>query len=85
VVEAFSYPSGLFGVREERLAANAGFRIALTCEPGVNNRFTDRYALCRRQVDARDSLLDFRAKLGGGHDSSPPLRGLYRRLLYGAG
>ncbi len=84
-VEAFSYPSGLFGVREERLAANAGFRIALTCEPGVNNRFTDRYALCRRQVDARDSLLDFRAKLGGGHDSSPPLRGLYRRLLYGAG
>lgn len=84
-VEAFSYPSGLFGEREQRLVADAGFRIALTCEPGVNDRPTDRHALRRRQVDARDSLLDFRAKLGGGHDSSPPLRGLYRRLRYSPG
>lgn len=85
VVRAFSYPSGLYGEREERIAADAGYRIALTCEPGVNDRSTDRFALRRRQVDARDSLLDFRAKLGGGHDSSPPLRGLYRRLRYSAG
>jgi peptidoglycan/xylan/chitin deacetylase (PgdA/CDA1 family) len=84
-VEAFSYPSGLFGEREQRLVADAGFRVALTCEPGVNDRLTDRHALRRRQVDARDSLLDFRAKLGGGHDSSPPLRGLYRRLRYSTG
>jgi peptidoglycan/xylan/chitin deacetylase (PgdA/CDA1 family) len=85
VVRAFSYPSGLYGEREERIAAEAGYRIALSCEPGVNDRSTDRFALRRRQVDARDSLLDFRAKLGGGHDSSPPLRGLYRRLRYSAG
>jgi len=85
LVRAFSYPSGLYGEREERIAADAGYRIALTCEPGVNDRSTDRFALRRRQVDARDSLLDFRAKLGGGHDSSPPLRGLYRRLRYSAG
>ena len=85
VVRAFSYPSGLYGEREERIAAKAGYRIALTCEPGVNDDSTDRFALRRRQVDARDSLLDFRAKLGGGHDSSPPLRGLYRRLRYSAG
>ena len=85
MVRAFSYPSGLYGEREERIAAKAGYRIALTCEPGVNDHSTDRFALRRRQVDARDSLLDFRAKLGGGHDSSPPLRGLYRRLRYSAG
>jgi peptidoglycan/xylan/chitin deacetylase (PgdA/CDA1 family) len=85
VVRAFCYPSGLFGEREQKLVAEAGFRIAVSCEPGVNTRSTDRFALRRHQVDARDSLLDFRAKLGGGHDSSPPLRGLYRRLRYSTG
>jgi len=85
VVRALSYPSGLFGKREEWIAAEAGFSVAVSCEPGVNDRRTDRFALRRRQVDARDSLLDFRAKLGGGHDSSPPLRALYRRLRYSAG
>jgi peptidoglycan/xylan/chitin deacetylase (PgdA/CDA1 family) len=85
LVCAFSYPSGLYGAREAKLAADAGYRIALTCEPGVNKRSTNRFALRRRQVDARDSLLDFRAKLGGGHDTSPPLRALYRRLRYATG
>jgi peptidoglycan/xylan/chitin deacetylase (PgdA/CDA1 family) len=85
VVRAFSYPSGLYGEREAKIAADAGYRIAVSCEPGVNNGSTDPFALKRRQVDARDSLLDFRAKLGGGHDSSPPLRALYRRLRYSAG
>jgi peptidoglycan/xylan/chitin deacetylase (PgdA/CDA1 family) len=84
-VKAFSYPSGLFGVREKQLAAAAGFSVAVSCEPGVNHRRTDRFALLRRQVDARDSLLDFRAKLGGGHDTSPAFRALYRRLRYSTG
>jgi peptidoglycan/xylan/chitin deacetylase (PgdA/CDA1 family) len=84
-VNAFSYPSGLFGERERALVSDAGFRIALSCEPGVNVSSTDRFALRRRQVDARDGLLDFRAKLGGGHDTSPPLRTLYRRLRYSPG
>lgn len=85
VVRAFSYPTGLFGEREQRIAAAAGYKIAVSCEPGVNDRSTNRFALKRRQVDARDSLLDFRAKVGGGHDSSPALRGLYRRLRYSPG
>ena len=85
VVRAFSYPSGLFGEREQQLAASAGFSAAVSCEPGINDRRTDRFALRRRQVDARDSLLDFRAKLGGGHDTSPPFRALYRRLRYSTG
>jgi peptidoglycan/xylan/chitin deacetylase (PgdA/CDA1 family) len=81
-VEAFSYPSGLFGERERGLVAEAGFRIAVSCEPGVNGPLTDRLALRRRQIDGRDSFLDFRAKLGGGHDSPPPLRAAYRRRRY---
>lgn len=83
-VEAFAYPTGLYGQRERRFAAEAGFRLAVTCEPGVNSQSTDCFALRRRQVDARDSLLDFRAKVGGGHDTPMPLRGVYRRRRYGA-
>ena len=84
-VLAFSYPSGLFGVRERGLVAAAGFHVAVSCEPGCNSRGTDRLAIRRRQIDRRDGLLDFRAKLGGGHDTPLPLRGVYRRRRYGMG
>ncbi|HEX2292930.1 MAG TPA: polysaccharide deacetylase family protein [Gaiellaceae bacterium] len=84
-VVAFSYPSGLFGNRERGLVAAAGYRVAVSCEPGANSRGTDRLSLRRVQIDRRDGLLDFRAKLGGGHDTPPPLRALYRRRRYGAG
>jgi peptidoglycan/xylan/chitin deacetylase (PgdA/CDA1 family) len=82
-VSALAYPAGLFGERERRLAAEAGYAAAVSCEPGVNHPGTDRFALRRRQIDARDGLLDFRAKLGGGHDTPLPGRRLYRRLRYG--
>jgi hypothetical protein len=65
------------------MVAEAGFRIAVSCEPGVNGPQTDRLALRRRQIDGRDSFLDFRAKLNGGHDSPPPLRAAYRRYRFG--
>lgn len=84
-VTVFSYPAGLFGKRERRLVAEAGYRFAVSCEPGVNLPSTDPLALHRRQIDARDGLLDFRAKVAGGHDTPLPLRGLYRRRRYGAG
>jgi peptidoglycan/xylan/chitin deacetylase (PgdA/CDA1 family) len=83
-VDAFAYPSGLFGARERRLVRESGFRVAVACEPGVNGPATDRFALRRRQIDARDSLLDFRAKVGGGHDTPLPLRAAYRRRVHGA-
>ncbi len=81
-VTSFCYPAGLFGERERRLVEEAGYGSAASCEPGVNDAGTDRLALRRRQVDARDSLLDFRAKVGGGHDSPLPLRSAWRRLRY---
>jgi peptidoglycan/xylan/chitin deacetylase (PgdA/CDA1 family) len=84
-VTALSYPAGLFGPRERQLARAAGYRVAVSCEPGVNTLGTDRFALKRRQIDSRDRLLDFRAKVGGGHDTPLPFRGLYRRLRYGEG
>jgi peptidoglycan/xylan/chitin deacetylase (PgdA/CDA1 family) len=84
-VTALSYPAGLFGARERGLAERAGYRVAVSCEPGVNVPQTDRFALKRRQIDSRDTLLDFRAKVGGGHDTPLPLRSVYRRLRYGEG
>jgi peptidoglycan/xylan/chitin deacetylase (PgdA/CDA1 family) len=82
-VDAFCYPAGLFGERERRLVASAGFGVAVSTEPGVNRPDTDRLALRRRQVDARDRLLDFRAKVAGAHDAPPRLRAVYRRVRYG--
>jgi peptidoglycan/xylan/chitin deacetylase (PgdA/CDA1 family) len=82
-VSAFAYPAGLYGERDRRLVAEAGYAAAVSCEPGVNLPGSDPFALRRRQIDSRDRLLDFRAKVGGGHDTPLPLRGIYRRLRYG--
>jgi peptidoglycan/xylan/chitin deacetylase (PgdA/CDA1 family) len=83
-VDGFCYPAGLFGARERAEVAAAGLAWAASCEPGVNTPGTDRFALRRRQIDRRDTPLDFRAKIAGGHDTPPRLRGVYRRLRYGA-
>ena len=79
----FCYPAGLFGARERELVARSGLAAAVSCEPGVNVAATDRYALHRIQVDARDSVLDVRAKAAGAHDVPLPLRDAWRRLRYG--
>ena len=82
-ITVFCYPAGVFSERERRLAEEAGFTAAVSCEPGANTASTDRFALRRIQIDHRDRLIDFRAKLGGGYDSPLPLRSAYRRLRYG--
>lgn len=79
----FCYPAGLFGDRERRLAREAGFAAAVSCEPGANTRATDPFALRRIQVDARDALVDVRAKIAGAHDTPLPLRAAWRRRRYG--
>jgi peptidoglycan/xylan/chitin deacetylase (PgdA/CDA1 family) len=84
-VTAFAYPAGLFGEREMRLAREAGFAAATSCEPGVNTPETDPFALRRIQIDPRDRLVDVRAKVAGGHDRPLPLRSFYRRRRYGLG
>ena len=58
--------------------------LATSCEPGVNGPGSDPLALRRMQIDARDRLLDFRAKVGGGHDAPPrTARGLSPSALRG--
>jgi peptidoglycan/xylan/chitin deacetylase (PgdA/CDA1 family) len=81
-VSAFAYPAGLYGERERRLVVRAGYTAAVSCEPGVNRPGGDPFALHRRQIDSHDRLVDFKAKVGGGHDSPLPLRDTYRRLRY---
>jgi peptidoglycan/xylan/chitin deacetylase (PgdA/CDA1 family) len=82
VATVFCYPAGVFSERERRLAEEAGFTAAVSCEPGANTASTDRFALHRIQIDRRDRLVDFRAKLLGGYDTPLPLRSLYRRIRY---
>ena len=82
-VEAFCYPAGVFGPRERRLAEEAGYRLAVTCEPGVNDATTDPFALHRTQIESHDRLVDFRARIGGGHDADLPFRQALRRARYG--
>ena len=82
--ESFCYPAGLFGARERALVAAAGFRMATSCEPGVNLPATDPLALRRIQVDRRDAVLDVRAKACGGQDAPPALWAAARRRRYQA-
>jgi peptidoglycan/xylan/chitin deacetylase (PgdA/CDA1 family) len=83
-VSLFCYPAGLYGPRDVGLVAAAGYRAACTCEPGLNTPAVNPLELRRIQVDARDSLLDFRAKVGGGFDAPSTARSLWRRARYGA-
>jgi peptidoglycan/xylan/chitin deacetylase (PgdA/CDA1 family) len=83
-VESFCYPAGLFGARERALVAAAGFRVATSCEPGVNLPATDPLALRRIQVDRRDAVLDVRAKACGGQDAPPAIWAAARRRRYRA-
>jgi len=73
-VSVFCYPRGLFGEREVRLVAAAGYRAACTEDPGLNSGSTSPFRLHRIRVEPRDSLLDFRAKLDGGFDAPSRLR-----------
>jgi peptidoglycan/xylan/chitin deacetylase (PgdA/CDA1 family) len=81
--KVFCYPAGLYRRSHRDMVAAAGFEAAVTCERGANRPDTDRFALRRIGVDGRDRMLDFKAKLGGGHDSPLPLQRAYRRLRYG--
>jgi peptidoglycan/xylan/chitin deacetylase (PgdA/CDA1 family) len=84
-VTGFCYPAGVYGERERRLVAGAGFSCATTCEPGANTPASDPLALRRTAIDGSDRPADFRAKLEGGHDRPSLLRAAYRRVRYPAG
>jgi peptidoglycan/xylan/chitin deacetylase (PgdA/CDA1 family) len=81
-VEAFCYPAGLFGERERRFVAETGYRLAVSCEPGVNVPGTDRFSLRRADRAARPAA---RLPRKGRRWARPSVAagGAYRRVRYG--
>jgi peptidoglycan/xylan/chitin deacetylase (PgdA/CDA1 family) len=66
---SFAYPAGLFSDRERRLVEAAGYALAVTVEPGVNDRETSPYLLRRTLVEGLDGVSLFEAKLAGRLDT----------------
>ncbi|MEP7334215.1 MAG: glycosyltransferase [Actinomycetota bacterium] len=77
---SFCYPAGRYGDRELRLIREAGYRVGVTTNPGINSGGRMPRTLCRTMVYWRDSLRDFDAKVKGALDESTHLqRWIHRR------
>jgi glycosyltransferase involved in cell wall biosynthesis/peptidoglycan/xylan/chitin deacetylase (PgdA/CDA1 family) len=76
---AFCFPGGSVEMREIEMVRAAGFRYAITCEPGLNTPASDPHWIYRVQVDKTDDLRQFRAKTHGSHDRALLGRDWYRR------
>ncbi|HEY6962934.1 MAG TPA: polysaccharide deacetylase family protein [Gaiellaceae bacterium] len=76
VVTALAYPGGLYGSREERLVAEAGYRAGVSTTPGVNSG--GETTLRRTLVYREDGGDVFAAKLAGLLDRP----GIGRRIGY---
>jgi peptidoglycan/xylan/chitin deacetylase (PgdA/CDA1 family) len=75
-VTSFCFPAGVHGDREIELVRAAGFRAAVTTDPGVNRDASSLPALRRTLIFGPDSPSTFSAKLAGFLDH-PSL--VYRR------
>jgi peptidoglycan/xylan/chitin deacetylase (PgdA/CDA1 family) len=71
---SFAYPAGLYGERERRLVAAAGFANAVTVRAGVNTSETDPYELARTIVYGEEPLEAFVARFDGRLDTPTRLR-----------
>jgi peptidoglycan/xylan/chitin deacetylase (PgdA/CDA1 family) len=72
----FAYPAGLYGPREGRLAAEAGYEASLTVNGGVNDAASDRHALARTVIYGGESLATFAARFDGRFDAPSRVRAL---------
>lgn len=75
-VSSIAYPGGLYGPREQRLLAEAGYRAGVSTDPGVNVGWQDPTALKRTLIYSGDSDSDFAAKFSGLLDGPAYLRNL---------
>jgi peptidoglycan/xylan/chitin deacetylase (PgdA/CDA1 family) len=73
-VTAFAYPAGLYGEREIRMVREAGYRVAVTVDPGLIGPGHRAQTLHRSFIDCRDNLQMFEAKLTGLLDAPWGLR-----------
>jgi len=64
-IYAFSYPNGDYSERELRLVREAGYRCAVTVEPGFNTAGTDPYRLKRICIDDPDGIDELIVKSSG--------------------
>ena len=64
-VTGFAYPSGRMNEREARMVVEAGYRVAVTTQPGPNRAGVRPEALCRNFMDTHDDESLFEAKLAG--------------------
>jgi peptidoglycan/xylan/chitin deacetylase (PgdA/CDA1 family) len=81
---SFCYPAGFADDAVRDAVRRAGFELAVSCEPGLNDAATDPHWLRRVELGGADRFLDFRAKVDGAHDHALPGRALYRRVRFGA-
>jgi peptidoglycan/xylan/chitin deacetylase (PgdA/CDA1 family) len=73
-VTSLAYPYGLYDARVEAAARSAGYRLAMTTDPGVTQRPSDRYRLRRIYMGFGQSIADLDYALGWepGKGSLPP-------------
>jgi peptidoglycan/xylan/chitin deacetylase (PgdA/CDA1 family) len=62
---SFAYPAGMFNDRDLRMVREAGYRVAVTTEPGLNGPRQSPYALRRTVIDQEDDLNMFEGKVTG--------------------
>lgn len=65
---SFCYPKGALTQTVKELVRDAGYKIAVTVQPGANYPGADLFALRRTEVTARDTLPEFKKKLEGAYD-----------------
>jgi peptidoglycan/xylan/chitin deacetylase (PgdA/CDA1 family) len=58
-IETFAFPHGHYSDEALALIKRAGYRAALTRDPGVVRAATPRFKLPRYEIKRRDSLLEF--------------------------
>jgi peptidoglycan/xylan/chitin deacetylase (PgdA/CDA1 family) len=81
----FCFPAGLYGDRELQMVREAGYRAAVTTDPGVNPGGVPSYQLRRTLVFWADSSRIFKAKLSGLLDRPSLGRLLVQRARAGNG
>jgi peptidoglycan/xylan/chitin deacetylase (PgdA/CDA1 family) len=72
----FAYPAGLYGPREARLCAEAGYSASLTVHGGISDGRSDRQALARTVVYGGEPLSTFAARFDGCFDAPSRMRTL---------
>jgi peptidoglycan/xylan/chitin deacetylase (PgdA/CDA1 family) len=72
-VSCFAYPYGDVDARVRRAVAEAGYKIGMTTEEGLNV-WNDPLCLKRANVSEKDTVIDFALKLATGKDYRQDLK-----------